>query len=161
MPAQPSASRVTPDEAANETADRRKPAVLLVEDNSVNLKVLRLHLSFLDCRFLIARNGRDGVALFRDHEVDLILMDIMMPLMDGFEAARQIRRLERDQGARQTPIIAITAHVDPRDQHLCISAGMNDYLSKPVNGADLRRAIAIWAPGLRKAVSFGETPAND
>lgn len=125
-----------------------KPVILIAEDNDVNLKVFELYLADFDCEFLIAKNGKQAVAHFRDHNVDLILMDIMMPVMDGLEATRRIRSLEKKAGKRQTPIIAVTAHIKPADQHICINSGTNDYLSKPVSKGDLTASMKIWAPHL-------------
>lgn len=151
MPAQQSALRAD----SEGSAGIDKPVVLIAEDNKTNLDVLRLYMADFDCRFLIAKNGKQAVALFRDYTIDLVLMDIMMPMMDGFEATKRIRRIESQKGAGQTPIIAVTAHVDPSDQHLCINAGMNDYLAKPIGKTNLVRAIKIWAPQVREAATVG------
>lgn len=121
------------------------PTVLLVDDNDVNLKVLELYLEDLACRFLVAKNGKEAVALFRENDVDLIFMDIAMPVMDGLEATKRIRTLEKKTG-KHTPIIAVTAHIKPADQHICINSGTNDYLAKPVSKGELSRSIKIWAP---------------
>lgn len=130
------------------------PVILIAEDNDVNLKVLEHYLANFDCKAIVAKNGKDAVTLFNRNDVDLVLMDIMMPVMDGLEATRKIRSLERKRGGeKRTPIVAITAHVKPADQHVCINAGMNDYLSKPLKKGDLTRRMKIWAPHLR------ETPA--
>ncbi|WP_428407426.1 response regulator [Hyphococcus sp.] len=129
----------------------RPPVILIAEDNDVNLKVLEHYLANYDCKAIIAKNGKDAVKLFHRNDVDLVLMDIMMPVMDGLEATRKIRMLERKRGAdKRTPIVAITAHIKPADQHLCINAGMNDYLSKPLKKDDLTKRMKIWAPHLRE-----------
>lgn len=128
------------------------PTILIAEDNDVNLKVLQHYLANFECRSLVAKNGKDAVKLFHRNDVDLVLMDIMMPVMDGLEAARKIRTLEQKRGGeKRTPIVAITAHIKPADQHLCISAGMNDYLSKPLKKGDLTHRMKIWAPHLNEA----------
>jgi CheY-like chemotaxis protein len=130
--------------------------ILIAEDNDVNLKVMQALLSKFDAKLILAKDGRKAVSLFRTRKIDLILMDINMPLMDGLEATKEIRVIERENGAAQTPIVAVTAHVKPADQHVCIAASMNDYLHKPVKDDDLKRTFQIWAPGL----SFAR-PAKD
>lgn len=122
--------------------------ILIAEDNEINIKVLQQFLSQFNCALAIARDGRAAVRTYRTHKIDAILMDIQMPELDGFDAAREIRRIERMEGSGPVPIIAVTAHVQPADQHLCIDAGMNDYLQKPVNFAALTGAFRVWAPAL-------------
>ncbi len=128
----------------------KAPTILIAEDNDVNLKVLEHYLANFECRAIVAKNGKDAVRLFYRNDVDLVLMDIMMPIMDGLEATRKIRTLERKRGGKQTPIVAITAHIRPADQHVCIDAGMNDYLSKPLKKNDLTHRMKIWAPHLHE-----------
>jgi len=137
-------------------ADDAAFTILIAEDNEVNLKVMQALLSKFDARLLLAKDGRKAVSLFKTRKIDLILMDINMPLLDGLEATREIRAIERAKGAPQTPIVAVTAHVKPADQHICIAASMNDYLHKPVKADDLKRTFQIWAPEL----SFAR-PAKD
>ncbi len=122
--------------------------ILIAEDNEINIKVLQQFLSQFDCALVVARDGRAAVRAHRKHKIDVVLMDIQMPELDGFDAAREIRRTERADGSEPVPIIAVTAHVQPCDQHLCIDAGMNDYLQKPVNLAALTGAFRVWAPAL-------------
>ncbi len=130
--------------------------ILIAEDNEVNLKVMQALLSKFDAKLLLAKDGRKAVSLFKTRKIDMIFMDINMPLLDGLEATKEIRGIERENGAPQTPIVAVTAHVKPADQHLCIAASMNDYLHKPIKDDDLKRTFKIWAPGL----SFAR-PAKD
>lgn len=122
--------------------------ILIAEDNEVNLQVLQAMLSNFHVKLLIAKDGRKAVSLFKAKHVDLVLMDINMPLMDGFEATKNIRSIERSLNHRPTPIIAVTAHVKPADQHICIAASMNDYLHKPIRADDLKQSFRIWAPEL-------------
>ncbi len=137
-------------------ADEGAFTILVAEDNEVNLKVMQALLSKFNAKLLLAKDGRKAVSLFKTRKIDLILMDINMPLMDGLEATKEIRVIERENGAAQTPIVAVTAHVKPADQHVCIAASMNDYLHKPIKDDDLKRTFKIWAPGL----SFAR-PAKD
>ncbi len=137
-------------------ADDGAFTILIAEDNEVNVKVMQALLAKFDAKLIIASDGRKAVSVFKTRKVDLILMDINMPLLDGLQATKEIRAYERETGAPQTPILAVTAHVKPADQHICIAASMNDYLHKPVKDEDLKRSFKIWAPGL----SFAR-PAKD
>jgi len=87
---------------------------------------------------VVANNGLEAVELFAKESFDIVLMDVQMPEMDGFEAAREIVRLQADSGNR-VPIIALTAHASPADRSRCLAAGMDDYLAKPI------RASALYA----------------
>ncbi len=133
----------------NKTADENEFAILIAEDNEVNAKVMKAFLTPFNTKLYFARDGRKAVSIFKTRKVDLVLMDINMPEMDGFEATKAIRAIEQERGASQTPIIAVTAHVKPADQHVCIASSMNDYLHKPVKVDDLKRSFQIWAPDLR------------
>lgn len=154
-----SETRMAAAEEPQEISCQMKPVILIAEDNEVNLKVFELYLADFDCELLVAKNGKQAVAHFRDNDVDLILMDIMMPVMDGLEATRRIRSLERKAGRKQTPIIAVTAHIKPADQHICINSGTNDYLSKPVSKGDLTSSMKIWAPHLCEDTSMRRASA--
>ncbi|MEM8770069.1 MAG: response regulator [Pseudomonadota bacterium] len=122
--------------------------LMIVEDNDVNVKVLKALLSCFDCELLVAMDGRKAVSLFKQNRIDLILMDIEMPLMNGFDATKEIRAFEAENGLNKTPIIAVTAHIKPADQHLCVAADMNDYLHKPVKMEELKKRVRIWQPAL-------------
>jgi CheY-like chemotaxis protein len=119
--------------------------VLLVEDNPVNQRVVRLQLERLGCRVDVAPGGAEAVAAVAATDYDLVFMDCQMPGMDGYQATAAIRAAERDRG-RHVPIIALTAHALHGDAERCLAAGMDDYLAKPVTGKDLRRALARWLP---------------
>lgn len=134
--------------------------ILIADDNEINIKVLQHFLASFDCSIVIARDGRAAVRAYRAHKVDAVLMDIQMPELDGFDATREIRKIERAEGAKPVPIIAVTAHVKPADQYLCIEAGMNDYLQKPVNFAALNSVFRVWAP-LRKRPADPGTGGKD
>jgi signal transduction histidine kinase len=105
------------------------PLILLVEDNEANIQTFMAYLNAYEYRVILAKNGEEGVAMAKDHQPDIILMDIQMPVMDGLEAIRLIRS---DKNLVLVPIIALTARAMQGDQDRCIAAGANQYLSKPV-----------------------------
>lgn len=106
--------------------------VLIAEDNEVNQIVFKQILLDLGVEFKIANNGQEAVELWKKFKPAVVLMDVSMPVMNGHEATREIRRLEQD-GDYRTPICAITAHALRGDKEDCIAAGMDDYISKPVS----------------------------
>jgi PAS domain S-box-containing protein len=116
--------------------------VLVAEDNVVNQKVAVRMLERLGLRADMAGNGREAVALFRMAPYDVILMDCQMPEMDGFEAAREIRRLENP--ARRVVIVAMTAEAMTGTREQCLAEGMDDYISKPVKLEDLYETLRKW-----------------
>jgi len=107
--------------------------VLLVEDNPVNRKVARAMLGRLACEVESAENGLEALHMLENADYDLVLMDINMPEMDGLSATRAIRSPQSRVRQRQIPIVAMTANAMSGDEEACRLAGMNDYLSKPVN----------------------------
>jgi len=134
-------------------AERKRhsqPTILIVEDNEVNLLVLQNLLKNYEYSLLIAKDGRKALDVFQKNIVDLILMDISMPIMDGFEATGKIREFEKENHIEPTPIIAVSAHVGPADQHLCITAGMNDYMPKPVTVDALHSTLQMWSPQIQE-----------
>jgi len=111
--------------------------VLLVEDNPVNQKVAAGLLKQIGILADIANDGLEGIQAFRRKSYDLIVMDCQMPRLDGWECTKAIRKLEATSGTgRRVPIVALTAQALPGDREKCISSGMDDYLTKPVD-ADL------------------------
>jgi CheY-like chemotaxis protein len=105
--------------------------VLLVEDNLLNQKLMSINLSKLHCIVTLANNGLEGVDWYRKQNFDVILMDLMMPLMDGFESAKEIRKIEKEEKRKFTPIIAFTANTLNNDYNKCIENGMNYLMEKP------------------------------
>jgi two-component system cell cycle response regulator DivK len=104
--------------------------ILYVEDNEDNVYMLSNRLQREDYTVVIARTGSEGVLVATDEQPDLIIMDLVLPEMDGFEAARQLRSSEH---TRHIPIIALSASVLPEDQHRAIDAGCDDFEIKPVD----------------------------
>ena len=123
---------------------RAKPLdILVAEDNEVNQLVFSQILDDLKLSYRIAANGRTALELYRALSPQLILMDVSMPEMNGFEATAAIRR-EEQGGMAHTPIIGITAHALKGDREKCLDAGMDDYLSKPISPDRLAQKIAAW-----------------
>ncbi|WP_299495406.1 ATP-binding protein [uncultured Shewanella sp.] len=130
---------------SNNTApqqDSLQKCILIVEDNLVNQKVVSLFLSKEGYRYEIANNGLEAVEKIKSNsDFDLILMDCMMPEMDGFTATTNIRQYEKEQQIPPHPIIALTASILDQDIKKCAQVGMNDYLSKPIQKAKLFEMI--------------------
>jgi signal transduction histidine kinase/CheY-like chemotaxis protein len=118
--------------------------VLLAEDNITNQQVALGMLSKLGIRADVVANGREAVAALRIIPYDLVLMDVQMPEMDGFAATRAIRSGEGETINRAIPIIAMTAHAMLGDREMCLNAGMDDYIAKPVTPADLSALFRKW-----------------
>ena len=116
--------------------------ILLVEDNPLNQKVVTFHLKKRNYDVIAADNGRDAFDIFKKGGIDLILMDIMLPEMNGFETTEAIRKHENKEGViNKVPIIALTANTLDNDKQKCLNAGMDDYLPKPFTPTDLYRVI--------------------
>ncbi|TVQ73970.1 MAG: response regulator, partial [Oceanospirillales bacterium] len=121
--------------------DQFKGRVLIVEDNAINQEVAKSQLTRLGLEVELADNGQVAVQMLRDASFDLVLMDIQMPIMDGYEATRLLRQQGYDR-----PIIALTAAALIEDQHKALASGMNDHLSKPLDPASLNQVLARWLP---------------
>ncbi|WP_434567253.1 response regulator [Vibrio chagasii] len=117
--------------------------VLVVEDSRVNQQVAKMMLKKLGFEVDIADNGKVGVDKFKHNEYQMIFMDCQMPVLDGFEATKQIRALEEGT-SKHIPIVALTANVVQRDKHLCFDVGMDEFLPKPVNQGKLREIVASF-----------------
>ena len=116
------------------------PRVLLVEDNSVNRTLALRILQKRGFRVSMAVDGKQALAAHQSSHFDVILMDVQMPIMDGFEATAEIRKREQVTG-KHVPIIALTAHAMKEDRDRCLSAGMDAYVTKPIRPDELFRAI--------------------
>lgn len=123
----------------------RREIILVVEDHPINQQVAQLYLSELGFASHIACNGREALNLLSSNEYDLILMDCQMPDLDGFTTAQIIRQNERSSGKHQK-ILAMTAHAMGGDRERCLAAGMDDYLTKPVDADKLKRLLDKWLP---------------
>jgi len=106
--------------------------ILLVEDNLLNQRIVTFSLKKYNHDVVIANNGVEAVEIFNQQKFDVILMDIMMPVMDGLEATVKIREIEPAvNGDKRTPIIALTANTMDNDRDKCLSYGMDEFMSKP------------------------------
>jgi len=145
-------------EAAVESgsADRSRCRLLLVEDNPTNQEVAIGILEELGCRSVeVAEDGREALSALGRADFDLVLMDCQLPDMDGYEVCRRIRTGGEKVHRPDVPIVAMTAHALPGDRERCLEAGMNDYLAKPIDPAELERVLGqSLAPRMR------ETPAE-
>ncbi len=115
--------------------------ILIVEDSEDNVLVMQLYLKKHPYQLDIAENGLIGLEMFKKAHYDLVLMDIQMPVMDGYEATREIRRFEAEQGRDKARIIAVTAHASEENHRMVIEAGCDDFITKPVPKAKLLEAI--------------------
>ncbi len=118
--------------------------LLLVEDYSGNIDILSYILDEINIAFDIAKNGEEALTLWQDNNYDLILMDVQMPVMDGFTATQKIRELEQDKNLPRTSVIGMTAHALVGDKDKCIEAGMDSYLPKPIDEKNLIREIFTY-----------------
>jgi len=119
----------------------RHGSILVAEDEAINRLYIERKLIHKGYNVSTAKDGLEAVEKFKNEKYDLILMDLGMPHLGGLEAAREIRRIEKEFKLKQTPIIALTAHAYKTDIDECFNAGMNEYVSKPVNEISLFRQI--------------------
>jgi signal transduction histidine kinase/CheY-like chemotaxis protein len=136
-PAAPSRGRTGPARAR----------VLLAEDIEVNRQLARVLLTRMGCEVDEAVNGSEALAAIAQREYDLVLMDCMMPTMDGYEAVTRLRAAEAGSGKPRLPVIALTASAIEGDRERCLGAGMDDYLAKPFTRAAFTAAVERWIPG--------------
>jgi CheY-like chemotaxis protein len=116
----------------------------VAEDNPVNQLVTQGMLESLGYRPDVVEDGRQALAACAAARYDLVLLDVHMPEMDGFEATAAIRAHERAAGARRTPIVALTANAMAGDRDRCLAAGMDDYLGKPFQRDELAALLERW-----------------
>jgi len=118
--------------------------VLIVEDNDVNRMIAREMLLSLGLHVVEATDGEKALEVLTNTEVDLIIMDCLMPVMDGYETARAIRTREAASGGRRTPIVALTANAFDEDAERSRAAGMDAHMAKPYTRAQLRELLRAW-----------------
>jgi CheY-like chemotaxis protein len=133
-------ARETTAAAENPPRLLRSLSVLVVEDDSLSRKLMDILLRRMNCEVDMAKNGHEAILKASTKKFDVILMDIQMPLMDGLEATEFLRTHMQNE----TPIIALTAKASREDDRKCIMAGMNDFLSKPVEFGLLQNKILKW-----------------
>ena len=119
---------------------------LLVEDNPVNRQVAQRLLTLLGLSFAVAENGKEALEQLERDAFDVVLLDCQMPVMDGYTAVRILRQNETAKSSRHMPVIAMTANAMAGDREKCLRAGMDDYLSKPLNRALLEQTLRRWIP---------------
>lgn len=124
-------------------------SILVVEDNAINRDVAVLQLKALGWQTECAGNGAEAVEAVRDRTFALILMDVMMPELDGWETCRRIRDYEATVG-RRTPIIGVSAWAAQDNKTKCLEAGMDDYLAKPYTRDDLKAVVDRWVTNVAK-----------
>jgi CheY-like chemotaxis protein/HPt (histidine-containing phosphotransfer) domain-containing protein len=131
-----------PDDSPHQSRNAR---ILLAEDNRVNQILARTLLQKRGWTVLTVTSGEEAVSAWRQGEIDLILMDVQMPEMDGLQATRLICEEEKNRG-RHIPIIGLTAHAMKGDREVCLEAGMDDYVPKPLRAEVLYAAVERWLP---------------
>ncbi|MHB8799577.1 MAG: hybrid sensor histidine kinase/response regulator [Thermoanaerobaculia bacterium] len=154
------AAKATPDLVTRHSlGERRRPLrVLVAEDNSVNQRLLSTILEKQGHSVTLVANGREAVAAAGGATFDVVLMDVQMPEMDGFEASASIRAGEKETG-QHVPIVALTAHALKGDREACLASGMDDYLSKPVRAAELLDVISRLSGNAKDAPRVAAPPA--
>lgn len=135
-----------PAAAAREDTSR-KPTLLLAEDNMANILVASNVLEDLGYAYEVAVNGQEALEKRFSRAFDVMLMDVQMPVMDGYEATQLIRKREKEQGLTPIPIIGITAYAMATDREQCLKVGMDDYVSKPFDPDDLQKKISRFLSG--------------
>ena len=130
--------------------------VLLAEDNVINQKLARSLLEKMGHDVAVAQSGLDALEQVQKRNFDVILMDVQMPEMDGFAATQAIREWEKDMGSH-VPIIAMTAHAMKGDYEMCLGAGMDGYITKPINAQGLKNTIEQVLRSLEEQQAFSQT----
>jgi CheY-like chemotaxis protein/HPt (histidine-containing phosphotransfer) domain-containing protein len=153
------AKKATPSPTARMEPRLRPLRILLAEDSLVNQRLAIEMLTQRGHQVVVATNGMEVLKRLDDDRFDLILMDVQMPSMDGFEATQEIRKREK-QSAGHVPIIAMTAHALTEDRQRCLDAGMDDYVAKPARASVLVATIEAVLTRL-EGTGNGKTPSPD
>ncbi|PTQ89034.1 signal transduction histidine kinase [Agitococcus lubricus] len=135
---------VKPPELHNTSAQLGRIKVLIAEDNQLSQKVIRGMMQKLGIDHSIVSNGREAVQAVMRDKFDIVLMDCDMPFVDGYSAAQEIRRWEKQEHRQPLPILALTAHILDEQKQKAINSGMNEHLSKPIELGDLQNALLRW-----------------
>jgi CheY-like chemotaxis protein/HPt (histidine-containing phosphotransfer) domain-containing protein len=129
---------------AVDITDYSQKRILVAEDNKINQKVILAMLAKFNCIPTLAENGQEALDLIAQQSYDLVLMDCQMPVMDGYEAVRTLRGRELTHNMARMPIVALTAHAAAEERDKCLTAGMDDFLTKPILRAELAKVLAHW-----------------
>ena len=132
------------DFAALDSADRMEGVVLLVEDNEVNRLIGSEMLRSFGLEVKLANDGQQALQLLEQHRVDLVLMDIGMPVLDGHEATRRLREREQRLKLPRVPVVALTAYAFESDAAKALDAGMDAHLAKPYSREQLKELVQRW-----------------
>ncbi len=138
------ASMIEDQEEAEDHTEKFNGRVLLAEDNPINRKLAVRTLEKMGVDVTAVENGRDALDELERSDYDMILMDVQMPVMDGLTATRHLRESEAASGTRRLPVIALTAHAVKGYRKQCLAAGMDDYLTKPIDRDALRECLDRW-----------------
>lgn len=141
-----SSARLALEEPKKSWLPKLQGRVLLAEDNIINQEVALAMLHRIGVSTKVAMNGEEALHILAEDSFDLVLMDCQMPVMDGFEATARIRQRERELHLGKLPIIALTANAIIGDREMCLSKGMDDYLSKPFTTEQLQQILSRWLP---------------
>lgn len=142
-----------------ETHCKFSARVLVAEDYSANQLLTKRALEHLGCQVKVVTNGLEAVEELERNHYDLVLMDCQMPVMDGYQAATEIRRIESEKGVEKgIPIVALTAHALAGDKTKCLESGMDEWVTKPFTRHDIDQALQKWLPA--SLISKGEAPRS-
>ncbi|WP_158537988.1 hybrid sensor histidine kinase/response regulator [Corallincola holothuriorum] len=152
----------------SDVMNRFNASIMVAEDTFANQEVLRAMLEMMGCQVFIAADGREAVSTFKQHPVDLVLMDWQMPRLNGYEAAKQIRQFEVETNKPATPILVVTAGMMDTERQRCLQGGMNGYLTKPLTLRQLYDALEEFLPAelhsheqIMSAAPAGAVQQND
>jgi CheY-like chemotaxis protein len=130
------------DHANPNASQNKKLQILVAEDNLINQKIIEINITKLGHKIDFAENGQIAVEKFISNDYDVIFMDLLMPLLDGIEATKRIRQIERSiPNCNPVRIIGMTASAMPEDRNILIEAGMDDHIAKPFNRDDLSNIL--------------------